>query len=242
MRRRRPMLLTAFGIALIIAYFFIAGPIGGPSGDGEGTPDQRTPRPPPPEADVVNGGTASNAAETKPTVAGRLVGPEGKPLPGASVRIVSLDDGTRKQTVVRTDEKGRFSDQNLVSGAIIFVEILKRGYPATRKRYTDGAKLARGETVALDLDIPPTFSLAGFVRSSDSKVVAGARVRYGNLKVGITGAAGRFRIEGIDALVLLRDVHPRLYVSAEGFPPHEKVLNLDGAKANFDDIEVVLGE
>ena len=79
MRRRRPMLLTAFGIALIIAYFFIAGPIGGPSGDGEGTPDQRTPRPPPPEADVVNGGTASNAAETKPTVAGRLVGPEGKP-------------------------------------------------------------------------------------------------------------------------------------------------------------------
>jgi len=238
MRRRRRMTVAALLAGLIAALFFTVGQIGGPTDEGDGA---RPPRPPLPEPVASTASNVPAPTET-PTVKGSVRGTDGEPLAGVTVRIVALGDGKRSSTTIRTDAKGRYADGALAGGNVIFTEILKKGYPATRRRYEDGPSIEPGETLVLDLEFPRTFSLAGFVKSVDGKIVEGAQVRYGTIGIATSDEFGKFRIENIDSSVLKREVHPRLMTSAPGFVTDEKTLHLDGKTANFDDIDVVLHE
>ena len=187
-------------------------------------------------------GAAEKGAKVTLLSKGPLARCGASPMAGADF---TLDGNSMSQIDGLTGDPNDTPDPNTAGKTLharIFTEILKKGYPATRRRYEDGPSIEPGETLVLDLEFPRTFSLAGFVKSVDGKIVEGAQVRYGTIGIATSDEFGKFRIENIDSSVLKREVHPRLMTSAPGFVTDEKTLHLDGKTANFDDIDVVLHE
>ena len=131
MRRRRSFLLTVFALGVILVLFFTVGRIGGPSDESE----RETVAPPPDLPLPLAGTTAEEPAP--PAVSGRVVDMAGEGLRGAHVTVVALDDGKRHEVNMRTDPDGRFADRSLRRGKVIYVEVVKKGYPVLRQRPKD---------------------------------------------------------------------------------------------------------
>ena len=174
-------------------------------------PDEPEPPPPPPPP----------AAPTTGSVKGRIVGPDGAPLPDAIVRL-----GARTAT---TGEDGTFTLDDVTPGSVdVIVE--RPGHEPTQRTLAITAGLESQLEVTLARVKPPS-QIRGLVRSFDGKGL-GATVRVEPAGVEVTaGADGSFQV----------DVPPGTYtivVSMPGYEPQEKVVKVEEQGVAVKNIEL----
>jgi hypothetical protein len=128
---------------------------------------------------LARGETRTVRLELRPgaRISGRVVGPDGLPVPDARVRtmggraVMALAGWTNREN--QTDESGEFSFVGLPSGEVVVV--------ADREGYLDSGfkvlQLRQGEELkGLELVLSEGNSIAGTVRWPDGEPVAGALV------------------------------------------------------------------
>jgi len=146
------------------------------------------------------------------TVAGRLLGPDDRGIPGAAVFLRDRLRGEARED--RTDEHGRFR----VSGLLPGPWDLRIEPPEAMEIVMDGVAVREGEAVDLGaLRIRPGLALAGRVLTEDGEPVTEAEVRIyrGEEARALhrktrTDDNGRFRVEG------LREERLEVWVKPEG--------------------------
>jgi protocatechuate 3,4-dioxygenase beta subunit len=155
------------------------------------------------------------------SLAGRVVGPRGEPVPGA--RVVPSEKvgpgGFRVIGLAHADARGAFRLVELAPGTV-HLEISADGY---RTRRTEGIPILEDRDVeGLELTLEQGASLAGRVLDARGDPVAGARVgaaAEGQPPVGVsfdyhlpveTDGEGRWSIEGLEpGRVQVQADHPR---------------------------------
>jgi hypothetical protein len=236
-RRRKGVLLLAFVVAAFFLVNWLMNLFGGGSTPVEtdrGTVQPEPERDPPTEIDPPPDAVKPEV----PSIEGFVRDDEGNGIEGASVLIVTIDDGVRGEIELETDADGRFVEESPRRGDVVFVEVLRPGYPPLRRRYED-TSLRPGETFRPELTMAATFDLSGHVKSMAGPPIVGAKVRFGDWLT-TTEDRGRFRLTGIDAEVLRREPRPKLVVTHGDHRTEELELVLEGKRANLRDIQVVL--
>jgi protocatechuate 3,4-dioxygenase beta subunit len=135
-------------------------------------------------------------------VFGRVSSPEGTPLTGASVSLVSGEDDAlpmiaRRSATATTDANGEYTISGVAPGA--------RSFRATHESYPLVTKDANvsGREQRLDLQFPRGTDVTGVVVREGGSPVAGAQVAASTTQQGAGGKAattdanGNFRIEGL---------------------------------------------
>ncbi len=108
------------------------------------------------------------AQNTTSAISGRIVGPDGKGVAGASVSVVHVESGTTN--TVTTDAEGRFAARGLRAGGPFTVTVTKGGQTERR----EGVFLALAETLSLDLPLGATQTITVTGRSASSRFDASA--------------------------------------------------------------------
>ncbi|MEO5817172.1 MAG: carboxypeptidase-like regulatory domain-containing protein [Gemmatimonadaceae bacterium] len=112
------------------------------------------------------------------TIAGRVIGPEGRPLADAQVRLADAAGA------VRTDSSGRFTLTGLPPGTQS-LEVRRLGYGVSQVP----VGLRNGQEVSLTIEL-------GRIIMLDSVRVVAERARYGDFEVRARRGLGRFMREG----------------------------------------------
>ncbi len=187
--------------------------------------------------------TLAVRADAAVALEGRVVDDEGRPVPGARVRLAfrlvgpeSMDVATRAVDFggiddLLSDAEGRYqTPRQLVPGYQYRAEAEAPGRPSNRTGWIEPSK---GSTTFADLALPavePTRSIAGRVVDRAGHPVAGALVEQAGdgprRTAATTDAEGRFRIAGLGPGPAF------LFVSASGIPfaGHR----VDGSSGPFD--------
>jgi hypothetical protein len=177
-------------------------------------------------ADVVAGGEVRVEVRGQPlaVVHGRITGPEGEPVAGAAITVMSAaflyPDGGAWQLPGKMGEDGTYEVKNVTPRSTVAIEVKAEGFADVKRRLYD---LAPGARIAADFVLERGVILdLVLVAADDGTPVTKAIVwvqdaRTGSLYAGPDGDAfgpderGRIRVPG------LRPMTVQVQIEAEGF-------------------------
>lgn len=143
--------------------------------------------------------TPSSAASAKSSATGRVLSPDGEPVPGALVYAIHIldpsGDGAYPAKAVHADASGRFSYDSLDDGLYTFTA----HSPDYARGIVKGVTVPPGGRIDdLEIVLERGEAITGQVITADGKPAAGARVESLELmRSTITDAEGLFRLAGI---------------------------------------------
>jgi protocatechuate 3,4-dioxygenase beta subunit len=166
-----------------------------------------------PLPDVAPGGSASVdvALKSGVAIAGRIAGPDGKPVPGCQVSVHQLNPhgAILGFGSVVTGDDGRYLLKHLAPGKMYLAIQPPGGSPLLMNKTADQVFEA-GKKTTVDVALGAGATLVGEVLTSKGKPVTGAQINlqpkaggggqfypYPPPKVALSGVGGAFRIEAV---------------------------------------------
>jgi hypothetical protein len=161
-----------------------------------------------PLPDVPLGGSATVDIRMQPgvAIAGRVTGPDGKPVAGCQLSAGQHPNPSTLLTfsTTRTGDDGRYTLINLPVGKLFLTAMPPQG-SGLLVRQTSEQAFEGGKTTTVDIALEAGATLVGKVVTSKGQPVFGAQVllqprggwSYGSQRAALTGPGGAFRIEAV---------------------------------------------